>query len=68
MGNENSIQYQMHKRRELMADNRRYIIYYTFGENVGAMRTEMKSEQNAPVTETINSDSEIEDKGSMQPK
>lgn len=27
--------YEMRKRRELMADGRRYIIYYTFGENSG---------------------------------
>lgn len=25
--------YEMRKRRELMADGRRYIIYYTFGED-----------------------------------
>lgn len=25
--------YEMHKRCELMADGRRYIIYYTFGES-----------------------------------
>ena len=27
--------YRMEKRRELMADGRRYIIYYTFGESSG---------------------------------
>jgi hypothetical protein len=32
---EGSKNYELHKRRELMADGRRYIIYYTFGENAG---------------------------------
>ncbi len=31
----------MHKRRETMADERRYIIYYTFGEDE---KTPMKTE------------------------
>lgn len=26
---------EMHKRREKMADERRYIIYYTFGDEAG---------------------------------
>ncbi|HSK72625.1 MAG TPA: hypothetical protein VK892_13060 [Pyrinomonadaceae bacterium] len=29
--------YEMRKRRELMADGRRYIIYYTFGEDSEGM-------------------------------
>ncbi len=31
---------EMHKRRELMADGRRYIIYYTFGDNNEIPQTE----------------------------
>jgi hypothetical protein len=27
---------EMHKRREVMADGRRYIIYYTFGSDVAS--------------------------------
>ncbi|HEX8638761.1 MAG TPA: hypothetical protein VF692_11900 [Pyrinomonadaceae bacterium] len=37
---ESSKNYEMHKRRELMADGRRYIIYYTFGENAGKSAAE----------------------------
>lgn len=28
---------EMHRRRETMSDNRRYLIYYTFGPNVVAV-------------------------------
>lgn len=60
MRNENSNHFEMHKRRELMADKRRYIIYYTFGKNSDEVQSETESEKNVPVTETINSDSERE--------
>lgn len=30
---------EMHKRREVMADGRRYIIYYTFGDDGAATDT-----------------------------
>lgn len=63
MRNENSNHFEMHKRRELMADNRRYIIYYTFGKNSDAVQSETESEKNVPVTETINSDSETRNSG-----
>jgi hypothetical protein len=33
---------ELHKRRETMADGRRYIIYYTFGESAA------QSDENAP--------------------
>lgn len=34
---------EMHKRRELMADGRRYIIYYTFGEaEIAPRKTEAR--------------------------
>lgn len=36
--------YEMRKRRELMADGRRYIIYYTFGQN----SEEMSEKDNEP--------------------
>lgn len=35
METESRKNYRMEKRRELMADGRRYIIYYTFGESSG---------------------------------
>lgn len=66
MASESSNQYQMHKRRELMADNRRYIIYYTFGDNRDAAQVEAKTEKDAPVAKTVNSDSETEDNRTMQ--
>ena len=65
METENYNKYEMHKRRELMADNRRYIIYYTFGESPGAAQTETKSAKDAPLTKTINSDSEPKNSGAM---
>jgi hypothetical protein len=36
---------EMHKRRETMADGKRYIIYYTFGESA------VQSGDNAPKSE-----------------
>ena len=50
--------YRMHKRRETMSDNRRYIIYYTSGENLVANETEIEFENEALIIETVNSDSE----------
>ncbi len=32
---------EMHKRREIMADGRRYIIYYTFGNEEAEPRPEV---------------------------
>lgn len=49
---------EMHKRREIMADNRRYIIYYTFGVESGAPPSEIGTENETHVVEMINSDSE----------
>ena len=54
---ENSKNYEMNKRRELMADGRRYIIYYTFGENPDASAAEtnagtQKAEDEAKKSET----------------
>ncbi len=38
----------IHKRREMMADERRYIIYYTFGEdeNPALKKTEAEEKKN----------------------
>jgi hypothetical protein len=58
METQNSKNYEMHKRRELMADERRYIIYYTFGENSGSAQTKTKIENPEPVAEMTNSDTE----------
>lgn len=44
---------EMHKRREMMADGRRYIIYYTFGEEPAG---------NTPETETAETNSTSEAK------
>lgn len=36
---------EMHKRRETMADDKRYIIYYTFGESKGNSELPPKLEE-----------------------
>lgn len=46
--------YEMHKRPELMADGRRYIIYYTFGEKAG----ESAAETNARTPPSAENDAE----------
>lgn len=51
MESENSKNREMHKRSELMADGRRYIIYYTFGENAGES-AETNAQTKSPENET----------------
>ena len=52
---------EMNKRREMMADGKRYLIYYTFGvgDNVATRQTE--SERNLPEADARNSAIEEED-------
>ena len=52
MKTESSKNYEMHKRRELMADGRRYIIYYTFGENPGKPTAQSKDESRSEENDT----------------
>ncbi|HEX8367979.1 MAG TPA: hypothetical protein VF604_05515 [Pyrinomonadaceae bacterium] len=39
---------EMHKRREAMADGRRYIIYYTFGESENSGTTTLETPEEKP--------------------
>ena len=34
---------EMHKRREIMSDGRRYLIYYTFGQSIETPGAETKA-------------------------
>lgn len=52
METESSENYELHKRRELMADGRRYIIYYTFGENAGESSVQPNDRLGADENET----------------
>jgi len=36
---------EMHKRREIMSDERRYLIYYTFGQSSEAPSAETKTSE-----------------------
>jgi hypothetical protein len=48
----------MQKRRETMADGRRYIIYYTFGEN---LETAENGGENSPAAESETSEGRREE-------
>ncbi len=42
---------EMHKRREMMADGRRYIIYYTFGEESATKAAENQTAETSSTSE-----------------
>ncbi len=44
---------EMHKRREIMADGRRYLLYYTFGANEAAAQPEAKPVELEVTSETV---------------
>lgn len=57
--NIDSARYEMRKRRELMADKRRYIIYYTFGGQTADGETIAK---NLPTNEETRKNENISEK------
>ena len=48
--------HRMNKRRELMADGRRYIIYYTFSDNAGESKAETCDRTQSAKTTTENTE------------
>ncbi|MEP6923391.1 MAG: hypothetical protein ABI954_02910 [Pyrinomonadaceae bacterium] len=44
---------EMYKRREIMADGRRYLIYYTFGESGDVSKAETKIIESEIKSESI---------------